>query len=93
MVNNLYKNKFRIKTSRLAGWDYSQYGYYFITICTDKRKLFFGAVKKGEVELNYIGIISKEYWLNIPKHFPFVELDEFIVMPNHIHGIVIINTE
>jgi REP element-mobilizing transposase RayT len=86
-----FRNKYRIATSRLQNWDYSDNGYYFVTICTKERNHYFGEIINNEMNLLEIGKIAQKYWLEIPKHFPFVELDEFVVMPNHIHGIVIIN--
>ena len=86
-----FRNKYLILSSRLQNWDYSDNGYYFITICTKERKHYFGEIINHEMKLSNIGKITKQYWLEIPRNFSFVELDEFMVMPNHIHGIVIIN--
>ena len=86
-----YKNKYRIKTTRLPSWDYGSNAPYYITICTKNKEMFFGKIINNIVELSPIGEITQKCWLDIPKHFPFVELDEFIIMPNHIHGIIIIN--
>ncbi|MGH7909725.1 MAG: transposase, partial [Thermodesulfobacteriota bacterium] len=68
----------------------SQNGYYFVTICTKNREEWFGEFESGKMILNKFGKIAKNFWIEIPKHFKNVGLDEFIVMPNHIHGIVII---
>jgi len=81
------------KKNRLPEYDYSQVGYYFITICTKDRECYFGKIKNGKMNLNEIGKLSRKYWKEIPKHFPFVELDEYVVMPNHIHGIIIIDND
>jgi REP element-mobilizing transposase RayT len=78
------------KQNRLKGFDYSSNGYYYITICTQERKHYFGEIVNDEINLSEIGKIAKKYWFEIPNHFPFVKLNEFIVMPNHIHGIVVI---
>lgn len=92
-----FRHKYRIASARLKNWDYSSNGYYFITICTKNRKHFFGEIVETQnfaspqMQLSDIGSIAKKYWLEIPNHFPFVALDEFVVMPNHIHGIVVIN--
>ena len=86
-----YKDKFRIETTRLPSWDYGANAPYFVTICTKNREMFFGKIIKNIVNLSPIGEIAHKYWLEIPKHFPFVELDEFIIMPNYIHGIIVIN--
>ncbi len=85
----LYKNTFRIESTRLKGYDYSQPGEYFITICTHNHECIFGILAEEEMKLSHIGMIAKNCWENIPNHFHNVELDEFIVMPNHIHGIII----
>ena len=61
---------------------------YFVTICTKDRKLFFGNIVKEKMQLTKIGKVAEKFWLEIPNHFPFVELDEFVIMPNHIHGII-----
>jgi len=81
-----------IKHYRLPEYDYRSPGYYFVTICTHNRFNYFGTIKNhNTVELSPIGIVARQYWLDIPKHFPIVSLDEFIVMPNHVHGIIVIN--
>lgn len=86
-----FKNKYRVESARLCGYDYGQNGVYFITICTKNRIHHFGKVSNGKMELSEIGKYASECWSNIPKHFPFVELGEFVIMPNHVHGIIIIN--
>jgi len=87
----LYKNKFHIESTRLPGYDYSQPGYYFVTICTKYKFCYFGEIVDEKMVLNNIGKIAVKYWLEIPKHFLQVTLDEFVIMPNHVHGIVEIN--
>jgi len=84
----LYQNKFQIQSARHKNWDYTNDGYYFVTICTKYMQKFFGEVVDGEMKLSEIGKIANKYWQEIPKHFPFVKLDEFVVMPNHVHGII-----
>lgn len=79
------------KSPRLKRYNYSRNGIYFITICTKNRVNNFGEIKNGKMQLSEIGKIAHHYWIKIPNHFPFVVCDEFIVMPNHIHGILIIN--
>ena len=86
----LYKNTFRVESTRLEGYDYSQPGEYFVTICTDKHNCLFGKVIKEKVELSSVGQIAKKCWKEIHNHFYNIELDEFVIMPNHIHGIIII---
>lgn len=81
----------RRKSIRLPHYDYTQAGAYFVTIVTRKRVPLFGEVLNGGVELSQYGQIARRTWEEIPRHFPNVSLDAFIVMPNHIHGIVFIN--
>jgi putative transposase len=87
----LFQNRYRIESTRLPGWDYSDDGKYFITICTKDREFYFGEIAGGKMHYSDIGKIANQYWVEIPDHFPFITLDEFVVMPNHIHGILIIN--
>ena len=86
-----YQNKYRIPSARLQTWDYSSNGAYFITICTAKRHHYFGEMINGEMQLSEIGKMANQCWLEIPEHFQFVSLDAFVVMPNHLHGIIIID--
>ena len=86
-----YINKYRIESVRLKNWDYRNNGAYFITINTGNRKHFFGEIINSEMNLSPIGEYAENFWMEIPKHFPFVELGNFVVMPNHTHGILIIN--
>jgi len=86
-----FKNKYRIPSNRLKYWDYGNNAAYFITICTQNREHFFGKINNGEMHLNELGEIATRFWLDIPKHFPFIELGNFVVMPNHTHGILIID--
>ena len=76
------------RSIRLKGYDYSQAGLYFITICCHNRICRFGAVVDGKMILNDAGIIADSCWLEIPKHFPNAVLHEYIIMPNHVHGII-----
>jgi len=85
-----FKNKYRIEPARLEGYDYSLQGMYFITICTGGRKHFFGDIKNGEMYLSEVGKIAYKQWfktLEIRKDMN-LQLHEFVVMPNHIHGII-----
>ena len=79
------------KPIRIKEYDYSNPGYYHVTICTYNRKELFGYIENSRMFLNKYGKIAKLAWENIPDHFPNVEIDEYIVMPNHIHGIIIMN--
>ena len=86
-----FQNKYRISSARLQNWDYGSDAAYFVTICTQNREHYFGEIFNGVMQLSEIGEMANKFWLEIPNHFPFVELDEFVVMPNHVHGIIIIN--
>ena len=85
-----FRNKYRISSARLSTWDYSSNGAYFITICTKDREHYFGEIVDSKMKLSGIGVFAITCWANIPNHFPHFHLDEFIIMPNHIHGIVMI---
>jgi putative transposase len=93
MHTDKYKGKYRIPSARLATWDYGRNAAYFITICTHQRMHVFGTVVEGQVDLTPLGQTAWDCWYAIPEHFPFVLLDEFVAMPNHVHGIVIIDKQ
>jgi REP element-mobilizing transposase RayT len=76
---------------RLKEYDYSKEGYYFITICTKDRQNIFGQFQNGKIILNEFGEIVKTTWFDLPNHNSNVELDYYCIMPNHFHGIIIIN--
>ena len=84
-------DKHHRRSIRLQGYDYSQPGIYFITICTKNHECLFGEILNGEMRLNDFGKIAHQCWLEIPNHFPHIQLDEFVIMPDHIHGIIILN--
>ena len=79
------------RPNRLKDYDYSQTGYYLVTICTQDRVNYFGGIEKGQMRLNDIGQVVTDCWWGIPEHFRNMALDEFVVMPNHVHGIVIVD--
>ena len=85
--------KFHRRSIRLPKYDYSQSGAYFITICTHQREWLFGEILNEKMLLNEFGNIARNEWLKTPKIRPNIELGEFIVMPNHIHGIIWIKDE
>ena len=89
--NALFKGKYRIKSARHPYWDYSSDGYYFVTICAKNREEFFGEIKNGIMTLNEMGCIANGQWEKTAKLRQNVYLDEWIIMPNHVHGIIIIN--
>jgi len=78
------------RSIRLKDYDYSQIGAYFVTIGTYNKDCVLGKMNNTEVQLSSVGKIAIKFWLEIPKHFDHVQLDEFVLMPNHIHGIIII---
>ncbi len=90
-MSDKYQNKYRIESARLQNWDYGWNAAYFVTICTKNKECFFGDVVNGEMQLSKIGELANKFWQEIPAHFSFVKLGEFIVMPNHTHGIIIID--
>lgn len=86
-----FNNKYRILSARLRGFDYSQNGAYFITICAKNRESFFGEITEGEMALSEMGKIVADEWQKTAEIRGNVELGESVVMPNHFHGILIIN--
>jgi putative transposase len=78
------------RSIRLQSYDYSQAGALFVTICTNNRDNLFGDIVDGVMHLNDAGQIAERCWVDIPTHFPCVELDEYVIMPNHVHGIIVI---
>jgi REP element-mobilizing transposase RayT len=98
--NNTFKNKYRVSSSRIQNYDYNQNWSYFITICTKNRFPFLWKLTPGQNhdELNKLVLsqlwkIAQTLWQDIPFHFPFITLWEYIIMPNHIHGVIHINKE
>ncbi|MFZ5364875.1 MAG: transposase [Patescibacteria group bacterium] len=91
--NTLFKNKYRIESTRLKGWDYSSEAYYFITICTKNKKNILGYIKNGFVCLSKQGQLAINCWYDLPKHYSNCVLDYFVIMPNHIHGIIFIDND
>lgn len=87
----LFQGRYRIESSRLKGWDYTSPGEYFVTICTKGMVERFGRVIGGVMQLDDIGDAACRCWIQIPNHHADIVLDEFVVMPNHVHGIIVIN--
>lgn len=85
-----FRNKYKRESYRFKNWDYRNPGIYFITICTKDRAYHFGDCENGKVLWNESGEVASKFWKEIPMHFPHVKLDEYIVMPNHVHGILIL---
>ena len=87
-----FRNKYRIPSTRLQKWDYGWNAPYFVTICTANRECWFGEIRNGKMDLSEIGEIMVNEWLKTPVVRPDMNLilDEFVIMPNHVHGIIII---
>ncbi|MBN2556683.1 MAG: hypothetical protein JXA97_12150 [Anaerolineales bacterium] len=83
----------RRKSLRLQGWDYRSPGAYFVTICTHRRASLFGGIVDDEMRLNACGEIAAKNWQAIPDHYAMARTDEFVIMPNHLHGIVLIEID
>lgn len=88
IYNEKFNKKYRIKSARHPNFNYSSNGIYFITICTLNRNNFFGEITEKEIILSNRGKIAKNHWEEIPKHYPKIFLNDFIIMPNHIHGLI-----
>jgi REP element-mobilizing transposase RayT len=86
-----FQNKFRNETTRLPNWDYRWDGSYFITICTKNCEYYFGEISNGKMNLSNIGVLADIFWHEIKNHSKNIKLDAFVVMPNHIHAILILN--
>lgn len=78
------------RSTRLRGYDYSTPGAYFITTCSHNRLLLFGRIVNSKVEANRLGAVVEDCWAELPDHYDNIALDAFILMPNHIHGVIII---
>ncbi len=78
------------RSIRLPCYDYSQEGWYFVTICTQNRLCLFGEIMKGRMQLNKAGLMTEAWWKKLADKFPNVQIDEYVVMPNHFHGIIIV---
>jgi putative transposase len=89
----LFNNKYRIEPARLQLWDYANDGVYFITICTKNRECYFGNIVDARFIVSEMGQLAHDIWMRIPNHFPFITLDAFVVMPNHVHGILILKND
>jgi REP-associated tyrosine transposase len=76
------------RSIRLKGYVYSQAGAYFVTLCTQNRECLFGEIINGKVQLKDAGRMVKRWWMELSKKFPTIGIDRYIIMPNHIHGII-----
>ena len=91
MSDDKFQNKYRIASARASWWNYGWNGAYFITICTKNRERFFGKIENGKMQLSKIGLLADVFWHEIKNHTENIELGAFVVMPNHIHGILILD--
>ena len=78
------------RSLRLKGYDYTQTGAYFITICTQSRECLFGDIIDGWMLLNDAGQMIQSVWSQLPQYYPGIDVEAFVVMPNHIHGIIVL---
>ena len=90
-MSEKYKGKYRHESARLQSWDYGSPARYFITICTKNRDHYFGEIKNHKMQVSPAGAIAHVLWYEIKNHAQNIELGEFVVMPNHVHGILILN--
>ena len=86
----LFHNKYRIPSTRRIGWDYTWEGFYFVTICTKDKEHYFGEINNGRMVLSAMGQIVRQEWRQTDRSRTNVTLDAFVIMPNHVHGIVVI---
>jgi REP element-mobilizing transposase RayT len=96
-MEDKFQNKYRVSSPRLQGWDYGSHALYFVTICIKDRLPAFGEMWQNEanettlLKLTMLGNAAHSNWLQIPHFHPYVELDEFVIMPDHLHGILFFN--
>ena len=83
-----FRDRYRIESARLRGWDYSSGAWYFLTVCTLGARPLLGSVEGPVVKLTAVGETAKRFWQDIPVHVPSARIDEFKIMPNHLHGII-----
>ena len=91
MTQPRFKGKYRVESTRLQNWNYAANGWYFVTICTRDSAHFFGEVITSQVQFSTIGEIAQQFWAEIPKHFNHTYIDAYVIMPNHVHGIIVID--
>ena len=90
IMTNTHKKLPHRKRNRLHEWDYSTPHWYYVTICTHNHRELFGEIIDGKMILNEYGEIIQKRWLWLKEHYNYIDLDEFVVMPNHFHGILMI---
>jgi len=87
----LFRDKYRIESTRLRGWDYGARGWYFITICSQNRECIFGEIRECEMQLSSVGCVANSELRSLRQHYDNVYVDEHAVMPNHVHAIIMID--
>ncbi len=87
-MNSQYCNR---KSARLSGFDYSQAGAYFVTVCSHNKNCIFGRIVDTNMRSNKLGMLVVSAWKELPQRYPFISLDRWVLMPNHFHGIVCLN--
>lgn len=87
-MHEKYLNRYRISSARASWWDYSNAGAYFITICTRRRTEYFGHIVDGRMHLSPCGVLADVFWYQIPDHSSLVGVGPYVIMPDHVHGIV-----
>ena len=85
-----FRNRYRVESTRLAGWDYAARGWYFVTICTKDKKYTLGTVSGEKVVLSRAGTIAADHMQHMADHYSNVMVDRFVIMPNHLHAIIVI---
>lgn len=90
-MDELFNNKYRVPSARLTRHDYAGTGDYFITICVNLRLPAFGNLNPPIMNLNPLGQIAHQFWSEIPLHYPNMSVDEFVIMPDHMHGLISLN--
>jgi len=90
-MQNIHQQYLFRKATRLPNYCYAEANYYFVTICTRNHKHWFGEIQSNKMKLNQYGMIVNRQWNNLPTHYKNCILDQFVIMPNHVHGILIID--
>jgi putative transposase len=85
-----FRNRYRVESTRLADWDYASRGWYFVTLCTQDKKCSLGRAVDGQIMLSDAGVIAETEMKAIPDYYVNVVIDRYVVMPNHVHAIVVI---
>ena len=90
---SLFKNSFRVESARLKDWDYSEVGWYYVTIVLKDHRRIFGTIVDGSMKLNVKGEVVKAEWLALAERFTNITLYDYVIMPDHIHGIIVIEKQ